>query len=90
MADRNMIKLYDGEIEESFLHDNVEEARGHAWVAVPVSDIVNHQHCVVCWRAMPLPSQAVAYRSSSRWLCPDCLANFLPSQPAMSAEPGSM
>jgi predicted RNA-binding Zn-ribbon protein involved in translation (DUF1610 family) len=71
-----MVRLYDGEIDEDYLRENIAEAAGLDWEHVAAADIADHFHCIVCLRAMPWDCERV-YRASARYLCGDCYNQFV-------------
>ncbi len=71
-----MVRLYNGEINEDYLRQNVAEAKGLDWQPVPPGDIANHFHCIVCIRAVPWDCDR-AYRAGARYLCGDCYDRFI-------------
>lgn len=71
-----MVRLYDGEIDEDYLNENVSEATGLDWQAVTAKDITDHVHCIICIRAVPWDCEQ-AYRAGVRYLCGACYERFI-------------
>lgn len=71
-----MVRLYNGQIDEDYLKENVAEAAGLGWRPIAAADIEDHFHCVVCIRAVPWDCER-AYRAGARYLCGDCYDQFI-------------
>lgn len=71
-----MVRLYDGEIDEDYLQENVSEATGLDWQPVAATDIRDHFHCIICIRAVPWGCEK-AYRAGVSYLCGECYDQFI-------------
>ena len=71
-----MVRLYDGEIDEDYLCENVAEAAGLDWQPKAAADTADHFHCIICIRAVAWDCQR-AYCAGARHLCGDCYDQFI-------------
>ena len=68
-------------IEESYLEQNIREAKNYSWVAADSPDLEGHVHCMVCNIPIgPKPSKSQTfYRASHASLCSYCYEHFVKS-----------
>ncbi len=71
-----MVPLYEGEIDEDYLRENVAEANGLNWRPRAAANVEDHFHCIVCIRAVPWDCDR-AYCAGARYLCGDCYDQFI-------------
>lgn len=62
-------------IEQSYLDENVAEARSYSWVAERMADNATHDHCIICGIAIS-PGDNCYYSQFGR-LCPYCFDTFV-------------
>ncbi len=55
-------------IDESYLNENLDEARSYAWERGNMCD-GNHAHCIICGIAIHLGEQAFFCPDPVVWLC---------------------
>ena len=73
------IEVNGAKIEETFLEENIAEAKTYKWECTQWSSDLDHSHCIVCTVAIPdKPGLlAILYKSEGGWLCAYCYENFV-------------
>ena len=64
-------------IEDSFLQENIREAKGYLWSSAETSALTEHVHCLVCGVTVGPQSSQKLYRSERNWLCDYCHDHFI-------------
>lgn len=64
-------------IDQSYLEENVKEAREYAWKKSVLVEGMSHAHCIIC--SVPLPDDRwdYFYRAKDVYLCPSCYVEFV-------------
>lgn len=71
------VEVNGAKIEQSYLDENVEEAKQLAWQEVTAATLPQHKHCLICGQALGSESKFKVFYSSGRYLDENCFKRFI-------------